>query len=234
MSIPRRPALLALVLVVAPFAAASCSRPGGAAAGAQAPAAAQAGATVSGVGVVAEVNGAPILMSELDQKASSRLARLRQEEYEIRRQALDELVGEKLVEAEARKRGISTDELLKREVADKSEALSPATVLSVYEQNKERFGSAPKEQSLARIREVLGQRAQAERRAAFENELRAGAKVAVRLDPPRVRVNVPEGAPASGPASAPVESLRTPCTADPSSATVPTTMLVPPTSTPRM
>jgi hypothetical protein len=70
--------------------------------------------------VVAEVNGGPILASELDQKAAARLARLRQEEYEIRRQALDELIAERLVAAEAAKRGVSPVELLRREVDGKT------------------------------------------------------------------------------------------------------------------
>src|SRR5512143_3295986 len=59
--------------------------------------------TVSGVGVVAEVNGAPVFAAELNQRAESRLARLRQEEYDIRKQVLDEIVAERLIEAEAKK-----------------------------------------------------------------------------------------------------------------------------------
>lgn len=208
MSIPGRPVLVLLVLA-SPLLAASCSGRNGSPGGTAAPAAAaSASPAVSGVGVVAEVNGAPILLAELDQKAANRLSRLRQEEYDIRRQALDELVAEKLVEAEAKKRGLSTEALLKKEVADKVEPLSPAAVLSIYEQNKPRFGSTPKDQAIARIREVLDQRAQAERRTAFGKELRAGARVAVRLDPPRAKVAVPDGAPSTGPASIPVSIVE--------------------------
>ena len=76
--------------------------------GAGAPAtAASPAATVSGVGVVAEVNGAPILASELERRLAGRLARLRQEEYEIRQQALDELIAERLSRAEAARRKLS-------------------------------------------------------------------------------------------------------------------------------
>ena len=211
MSTPGRAALV-LLLLAAPLLTASCSSrsgtPGPSDAKASAAAAASPSPTVSGVGVVAEVNGAPILMAELDQRAASRLARLRQEEYDIRRQALDALVAEKLVEAEAKKRGLSTEALLKKEVADKVEPLSPTAVLSIYEQNKARFGSTPKDQALAQIQDVLGQRAQAERKSTFEKELRSGARVAVRLDPPRATVAVPDGAPATGPASVPVSIVE--------------------------
>ncbi len=196
---------LALPLLVC---LAACSRPGGPA-GSSAPAAGPASSpAVSGVGVVAEVNGAPILGSELDQKAAARLARVRQEEYEIRKQALEELIAERLLGAEAARRGISQEELLKREVADKAAAVPEATVASLYDQNKARFGNTPREQALARVREVMAQRAEAERRTTVDKELRDRAKVAVRLDPPRVAVAIPAGAPADGPSAAPVSIVE--------------------------
>jgi len=158
--------------------------------------------------VVAEVNGAPIMAAELDQKAAPRLARVRQEEYEVRRQALDDLITERLVAAEAGRRGISPDELLKREVADKVAPVSDATVDSVYEQNAPAFGSTPKAQAMARVREVMTSRAQAARRAEYMKDLRDKARVAVRLDPPRVPVAVPASAPVDGPAGAPVSIVE--------------------------
>jgi protein-disulfide isomerase len=202
MSSSFRAALLVPVLLV--FA--SCTGRGG-----SPPAAGSAAShspTVSGVGVVAEVNGAPILAAELEQRAANRLSRLRQEEYEIRKQALDELVDERLLDAEARKRGITRDELLRREVTARAEPASAATILSLYELNKQRFASVPKEQALAQIRQALGQRAEAERRTAFEQELRERARVAVRLEPPRASVSLPDGAPATGPATLPVSIVE--------------------------
>ena len=47
-------------------------------------------------------------------------------------------------------------------------------------------------EALARIREVVDQRAKAERRAAFEKELRDAARVAVRLEVPRAAVSIPD------------------------------------------
>jgi len=190
---------LRLVLaVVAPLALASCSRPGGTPAAA-APAGSQA---ATGTGVVAEVNGGPILASELEQRAANRLIRLRQEEYETRSQVLDELIAERLVAAEAQKRGLSAEALLTQEVDAKAAAPAPAYVEQIYEQNKARFGTAPRDEALVRIREILGGRAVAERRAAFEKELRGRANVAVRLEAPRATVAIPAGAPATGPATA--------------------------------
>ena len=160
--------------------------------------------TVSGVGVVAEVNGGPILDSELEQRVAGRLTRLRQEEYEIRKQVLDELIAERLVTAEAARRKVSPEDLLRQEVDAKTPALPADRLQLIYEQNKERFAGQSREQALAKIREVLGERAKATRRAAYEAELRAGARVAVRLEAPRVAIEIPKGAPSTGPASAPV------------------------------
>jgi protein-disulfide isomerase len=99
---------------------------------------------------------------------------------------------------------VSPEELLRQEVDAKVEALPADQVELIYEQNKERFSGQSRDQAKARIREVLGGRANAERRAAFQAQLRAAARVAVRLEPPRVVVEIPEGAPSTGPASAPV------------------------------
>jgi protein-disulfide isomerase len=158
----------------------------------------------TGTGVVAEVNGGPILASELDQRAANKLRSVRQEEYEIRIQVLDELIAERLVAAEAQKRGVTAEELLKQEVDAKTGVPDPAYVEQIYEQNKQRFGAAPRDEALARIRGILSGRAISERRAAFEKDLRGKATVAVRLEAPRANVAIPAGAPSTGPATAPV------------------------------
>ena len=195
-------------LVAASLALAACSRPGGVSSTPGAPAVSPHGSaaakSVSGVGVVAEVNGTPILASELELKVAGRLARLRQEEYEIRRQTLEELIAERLVAAEASKRRLAPEELLRQEVDVKTVALPPAQVEAIYEQNKDRFAGQTRADALARIRDVVGERTKAERRTAYEKELRGAARVAVRLEAPRVAVSVPAGAPSTGPAGAPV------------------------------
>jgi len=155
-------------------------------------------------GVVAEVNGAAIQASELEERVHNRLASLRQQEYDVRRQALEELIAERLVAAEAAKRGIPAEKLLVQEVDKKAVLPDEKQLDTIYEQNKPRFGSAPKKEAVARIRDILTQRAVAERRSLYEKELRRAASVSVRLEPPRTDVQVPAGAPATGPKDAPV------------------------------
>jgi protein-disulfide isomerase len=154
------------------------------------------------------VNGAPILASELEHKAAGRLARVRQEEHDLRRQVLDELIAERLVAAEAARRGLSAEALLAREVDAKVPPLGLSDVDAIYEQNKSRFAGMTRDQAVARIREVIGERTKAERRAAWERELRGAARVAVRLEAPRAAVAIPASAPSTGPANAPVTMVE--------------------------
>jgi protein-disulfide isomerase len=153
---------------------------------------------------VAEIDGQAILASELDRKAERRLGRLRQEEYEIRKQALDELIWERLLAKEAAARKLSTEALLAHEIESKASTLPDDQVETVYEQNKGRFAGQSRQEAVARIRTVLAQQARQQRRAEYEQELRQKAKVAVRLAPPRAAVEVPAGAPSTGADDAPV------------------------------
>jgi protein-disulfide isomerase len=214
----QRPLALASVLAAALAALPACSRPagstastttGGAAAATPAPplAAAPAASPVAAASpedVVADVEGTAITRAELDRKAEGRLAALRQQEYEIRREALGQLIADRLIDAEARKRKISREELLRQEVDARAAAPAAAQVQTVYEQNRDRFPGQTAEQATARIRQLLTDRAKSERRTAFEQELRGRAAVTTHLEAPRGSQSVPIDAPATGPAKAPV------------------------------
>jgi protein-disulfide isomerase len=153
---------------------------------------------------VAEVDGSPIARGVLDQRVKNRLARLRQEEYEIRHQALEELIGDQLLEKEAQSRGISTAELLKDEVDRQVKGPNPADVEAVYSQNRARFTGRTKEQAVAEIEKALRERELGQRREAFQAQLRAKAKILVHLEAPRQEMPVSASAPALGPPEAPV------------------------------
>jgi protein-disulfide isomerase len=155
-------------------------------------------------GVVAEVNGVAITRAQLEEEAAPHLARLRQEEYDIRRQVLEGLIADRLVEEAARKRGISTEALLRQEVEEGIPTPPPAQLEEIYERNQTRFTGQTREQAFATIKGLLGERIVAERRRELEQSLRDEAEVTVHLDPPRVAVDIPEDASATGPKDAPV------------------------------
>ena len=161
----------------------------------------------SGQQPVAMVAGKPITAAELDELAGSRLFQVRQQEYTVRKAALDEEIGKRLFEAEAAARKISTDELTRVEVDGKAAPVTEAEKKDFYEKNKGRFGQAPEEQALAQIEAGLRQQRQRQRRTDFLTELRKKANVQVMLDPPRVTV-ADGGQPAKGPAEAPVTVIE--------------------------
>lgn len=125
------------------------------------------------------LNGKPaVTKTEIDQAIATSLKKLAAEEAEIRLAVLRELVDEKLLAAEAKRRGITVDALLQAEVM--------ARTVTVAEQDA----------SLQRKNEQAA-------RAAFLAQL--AQKAGVRLFIDALRVDIPtEGRPSLGPAAAPV------------------------------
>jgi protein-disulfide isomerase len=164
--------------------------------------------TAAPSGVVAEVDGAAVTATELDEKVGNRLVRIRQEEYEIRRQALDEIVYDRLLEKEAKKRGISTTDLVRDEVDNQVPEPDAKTVETIYEHNQARFAGKPREAVLGEIRSALKSQGRQMRQATFSRSLREKAAVKVALEPPRATVAVPASAPTLGPNGAPVTIVQ--------------------------
>jgi len=153
---------------------------------------------------VARVDRVAIRADELDERVATRLMRLRQEEYEIRRQALEEMIGERLLEKEAGARGISKEDVLRDEVDHQVQEPDPKLLEQLYEQNKARFGGKTKAEVLGELRKALRNRQRSERQAAFQATLRQKAQVEVALSAPRMDVAIPASAPTLGPNGAPV------------------------------
>jgi protein-disulfide isomerase len=158
--------------------------------------------------VVAFLDGAPITMREVDLRAANHLASIRQQEYDARRDAIEEMVAEKLMEREAAWRRVTVGELLKAEVDAKADPVSPQDVARLYEQNKARFAGRSREQALADIESAMKKRNLDARRFAFQEELRKRASVKITLEAPRQDLAVPPGAPVLGPKTARVTILE--------------------------
>src|SRR5215467_10754091 len=67
----------------------------------------------------ATVAGQPIYEQDLMTVAGPGLLDLHKQEYKLKSDALDKVIRRKLIEVEAKKRGLSTEELLKQEVDSK-------------------------------------------------------------------------------------------------------------------
>jgi protein-disulfide isomerase len=185
--------LSATVLPLAALLASACSS-----ARTAPPAAAEGGATV------ATIDGRPITQKEVDARAQGTLQRLRDEEYEARHTALEEIITERLVDAEAAARGVSREDLMRREVEAKVAPPTRAEVAEVYERNKDRVGGRSLASLVPEIeRSIVSQRS-SERLEAFLGELRTKGKVEVSLPQPRTDVPIPADARTVGPEKAPV------------------------------
>jgi protein-disulfide isomerase len=162
----------------------------------------QGGSTSPGA-VAATIGGQAITLDELDARAAASLMKVKQQEYEARKQALDDLVNERLLEKEAAARSTTVEKLMEAEVQAKVSETTPKEIDDYYEQNKARFGAQTKEQVVPQISGMLRGQKMAAAQAAFLKGLRDKHVVKVLLDPPRVEVALDDDA-AKGPAKAPI------------------------------
>lgn len=150
--------------------------------------------------VAAVVNGRPITIAELDQRAGARLETIRVQEHSIRKQVLEDLIGTILLEAEAAKRGVPTEEVLRIEVTEKVRATPLGEAKDIQAQGASSVApAAPAPNDLAMQT--------AKRKRAFLRSLRRGATVDVRIEGPRVTVSADDD-PAQGPADAAVTLVQ--------------------------
>ena len=151
---------------------------------------------------VATVNGQAITQAELDEMVGTRLMRIRTEEYQIRRSALEQIISDRLLAAEAKKRGITVDELLRVEVEEKVEAVPRETLEGVYEATRDRFGNVERDEALRQIGDGMRRQKVNARRTELTRQLSAANHVKVLLEAPRVEVAAK--GPSKGPESAPI------------------------------
>ena len=88
---------------------------------------------------VATVDGQAIYDEDLAASVQAQLQPLRNQEYEIKRKALDSLIEQKLLEASAKKQGVTTEKLLVQEVDSKVPDPSDAEIEGYYLAVKDRM-----------------------------------------------------------------------------------------------
>jgi protein-disulfide isomerase len=151
---------------------------------------------------VATIGTTAVTQDDLDRAVGSRLMRILTDEYNVRRAVLDDVITTKLIDAEAARRHVTAEELLKQEVEAKITPPNPAEIEPIYDGVAERYPGMTKEQAVADIAEGMRRQRLGARKAQFVKDLRAAAGVRVYLKPPRVEVKA-EG-PSRGNAGAPV------------------------------
>lgn len=126
--------------------------------------------------VLAVVNGIKIGKNDLSAPTAQKIRELQEEVVNARKNELNLIVNSKLLDAEAKKRGITVGKLLEQEVVSKVKEPTEAEAQAFYDENKARIQDsfpAVKAQIISYLREQ-GEQAAAK---AFAERLRAAANV---------------------------------------------------------
>ena len=151
---------------------------------------------------IAVVAGEAIYDEDLLPLIQGQMQQLRRQEYEAKSKALEGLLNQKLLEAEAKKRGVPVEKLLEQEADARVSAPTDAEVEAFYAAQRDRI-NRPLEEVKAQIQQLLRQGKVEQARQAFLDTLREHSEVAVYLQPPRVEVSY-DPARVRGDAGAPI------------------------------
>ncbi len=137
---------------------------------------------------LATVDGQAITEEDLLPQVEGQLRPLRDQEYQIKKKALDTLITQRIVDMEAKKKGISADKLYEQEVDAKIAEPTDVELKAIYAVQKEQNRSF--EEMKAQIQQNLKRARIQQARQEYSAHLREQAKVSVMLNPPRVEVAV--------------------------------------------
>lgn len=106
-------------------------------------------------GTLAVVNGQPIMLADLDPKVRATIEGFDAEVAEMRRAALDDQVGAYLLEAEAKKRKVTVQQVLDAEIGGRVPQPTEAEMKAFYDANRARLGNADYNSVRPQIAEYL-------------------------------------------------------------------------------
>src|SRR2546423_132732 len=138
--------------------------------------------------VLATVNGVRITQRDISPEVRERVADLQRQVVEARRRELDLQINSRLLEAEAKRRGLSTVKLLEAEVVARAQEPTEADAQKFYDENKARIRGEFKDIK-ADIIAYLREQRQRELAAKVSDNLRAAAtlkKLVEEATPPAV------------------------------------------------
>lgn len=152
---------------------------------------------------IATIDGQPVYQSDLAGPTAAKLLQVHQQEYEAESQALNALIRQKVVENEARKQGVTVDQLYQKEadskIADPSDAEVQGYYLAVKSQTTLPFATLKPQ-----IKNLMKQAQIQEARDQYADSLRARAEVAILIQPPAVDTGVNDPARIQGDRNAPI------------------------------
>jgi hypothetical protein len=113
-------------------------------------------------------------------------ARVSQLLYQHRRQSIDMLVGDFLLEGAAKKAGLTKEKYLETELEKRRGPITDADIQKVFDENRDRVGGSTIADLKDSITKFIGGNRDAQNLAIMVSELKAaGPAVSIALDPPR-------------------------------------------------
>jgi hypothetical protein len=155
-------------------------------------------------GVAAYIGDKPITMKELDAVALGQNMKLAQQVHEARREALDQIILERLLAKEAAEKNTTPEALIEKLVAENTKPVTDEDVKEFYDENQGRMRGQPLEAMSDRIRQYLASLRKNEAQLNLVEELKKESNVRVMLEPPRVDVVIAASDPVKGPKDAKV------------------------------
>jgi protein-disulfide isomerase len=162
--------------------------------------------------IAARVAGQSVTMEELERPILARLYDLEVEGHRLRKERLDQMVTQILLEREAARRGVTLEELVLETVRGDEQGVTSEEVeehLRLNPAQRAQWKVSPAEVD-ARVRALLTQRKSYQKVAAYARSLAGEGEIALFLEeprPPRVQVDGTLGV-AQGPPGAPVTIVQ--------------------------
>jgi protein-disulfide isomerase len=142
-------------------------------------------------GTAAKVGGDTISMAELEQILATELSRLDQQRQDLLTERLNQLIADRLLGQEAKRRGIGVDALVRDEIEAKVIAVTEADVTDFINQNRARIRQTEGAEVRSKVADFLRQQRLNQRRDTYVAGLRAQTPVQVYLkEPEPIRVKV--------------------------------------------
>jgi protein-disulfide isomerase len=146
--------------------------------------------------VLASVNGQPIRLETIDERMKSYAYKLEMRIFAVRKRILDRRINDLLIVAEANKRKVGPEEIVRTEITEKVKPPTEDEIAKFYAENKQRING-----DLAATRSSIASYLTEQQQEKLEKELadrlRAGAKLQMLLkepEPPAVNVGIGGGA----------------------------------------
>ena len=155
--------------------------------------------------VIATVGGRPITEGTIAERLKPIIYKLRLNTYQLAQQALDLTINDLLLLAEANRRNVPPEEIVRKEITEKIPAPTEAQISKFYSDNKAKI---PVELAAARnqIAAYLQQQEQARLEQEMSTRLRSGANIRILISEPPLPVQIisVDDDPVRGDANAPV------------------------------